>query len=239
MVGGGRLRRNTLLLLTAMVLAVSILAAAFLLTRFGLPLQANPSPTSTISPTPTPTPIPLPVIVRNTNTTEEQRALAAAEDLNATDVFNLAPFTGGYACANFIDSEVINYYNNSYERSHETDHFSYSASVYSWNQTHAFYDNATSSVCVSSPNGTIFFPSASGWGSQGLYAYLNSSVYQEVSALEIDFSFPSCYVVEMNLGYSQFLGPTAGFMSNVYQIVIVNEDFEPVLLCVQSQQAVS
>jgi hypothetical protein len=71
------------------------------------------------------------------------------------------------------------------------------------------------------------------------YAYLNGTRYQEISANKIDFSFSNCYVVEMKLEYSQFFGPTAGFMSDVYQIAIVSEDFKPVLLCTQSQQAVS
>jgi hypothetical protein len=226
------LPRKNLLLLVALLLVASVLAAALLLTRFGLPLQANPSPTS--KPSPTPSPTPFPAIIRSANTMEEKRALAAVEDLNATEAFNMPPFTwNGYAYANFIDSEVINYYNSSYESARETVQFSYSANVYTWNQTHAVYDKVSGSASVSSSNGTIWFPSA------GRYAYLNSSRYQEIKVDKIDFSFSNCYVVEMNLGYSQFLGPTAGFSCNVYQIVIVNEDFKPILLCTQSQHVIS
>jgi hypothetical protein len=204
------------------------------------------SPSST--PTSTPTPSPASgggekTIVRNADTTEEKMALAAAEAFNASEAFNRAPFTwNSYAYANFIDSEVINYYNNSYERSKETAQnviFSYDANVYAWNQTRAVYDRTSKSIRVSSPNGTIQFPSQRGWGTQIQNAYLNYSRYQEINLDEIDFSFSNCYVVEMRLRYSQVLGPTAGFMSDVYQIVIMNEDFKPILLCAQSQQGIS
>jgi hypothetical protein len=178
-------------------------------------------------------------IVRNANTTEEKRALAAVEDLNATEVFYMTPLTiNSYGYPNFINSEVINYYKSNYENAKGIIHFRYNADVHAWNQTHAFYVTGRS-ISVSSPNGTILFPLKDGWGIQTLYAYLNGTKYQEITADKIDFSFSNCYVVEMKFEYSQFLGPTAGVMSDVYQIVIVNEDFVPVLICAQSQKAIS
>jgi hypothetical protein len=207
------------------------------------PAMTTPSPTPTRNLTPTPSPVISggeETIIRNANTEEEKRALATAENLNATEAFNIAPFTwNGYPYANFIDLEVINYYNNSHQNAKETTLFSYSANVYTWNQTHAVYHKTSSSISVSSPNGTILLPTQGGWGTQIRYVYLNSSRYQEINANEINFNFSYCYIVEMNLGYSQFLGPTTGFSSSVHQIVIVNEDFKPVLLCTQSQQSIS
>jgi hypothetical protein len=196
-----------------------------------------------------PTPVPTPLsaangegeerIVRNTNTPEEKRALTATEDLNATEVFNIAALTvNDYGYPNFINSQVINYYNSNYESAKGITHFSYSANVHTWNQTHAVYMAGTS-ISVSSPTGIILFPLKEGWGVQIRYVYLNGTRYQEISADKIDFSFSNCYVIEMRLEYSQFLGPTAGIMSKVYQTVIVNEDFMPILICSQSQKAIS
>jgi hypothetical protein len=224
-IAGGGLRRNILILSVILFLAASVLAATLLLTRFGLPQAPTPTPSPAISD-------------GNGNTIEEKRALAAAENFNVTEAFNQAPFEGGYT-PNFIDSKVINYYNNSYECAKEITHFFYDANVYTWNQTHAIYDKTGSSINVSSPNGSILFPSQGGWGVQIRYAYLNNSRYQEINADEIDFNFSNSYVVEMTLGYSQFPGPTAGYMVDVYQIVVVNEDFKPILLCVQSQERFS
>jgi hypothetical protein len=207
---------------------------------------SNLSPIYTNSSIVTPTPTPSTVndkgeerIIRNANTPEEKRALAAAEDLNATETFKIAPITAnGYDYPNFINSEIINYYNSKYENAKGITQFSYSANVHTWNQTHASYV-AGMSISVSSPSGTILFPSKDGWGIEIRYAYLNSTKYQEISADKIDFTYSNCYIVEMRLEYSQFFGPTAGIMSEVYQIAIVNEDFTPILLCVQSQKAIS
>ena len=149
-------------------------------------------------------------IVRNVNTLDEKKALAAAEEPNATEAFNITPLTvNGYGYPNFINSEVINYYHSYYESAKGITHFSYSANVHTWNQTHAVYMTGMS-IMVSSPNGTILFPLNEGWGIQIRYAYLNGTKYQETSANKIDLSFSNCYVVEMRFEYSQFLGPTAG-----------------------------
>jgi hypothetical protein len=127
-----------------------------------------------------------------------EKGRSQQQKTSTPQTFNLAPFTWhSYAYANFIDSEVITYYNNSYERSKETAQsllFSYDANVYAWNQTHAVYDMTSSSIRVSSPNGTILFPSQRGWGIQIRNAYLTYSRYQEINADEIDFSFSNCYV---------------------------------------------
>jgi hypothetical protein len=207
-----------------------------------IPLS-NPSPMNTNSSIPTPTPTLTPVneekIIRNANTTEEKRALATAEDLNSTEIFNRASLIlNDYGYPNFINSEVINYYSGIYESAKGITHFSYIANVQTWNQTHAVYVTGMS-ISVSSPNGTILFPLKEGWGTQIQYSYLNYTRYQEISADKIDFSFSNCYVVEMRFEYSQFLGPTSGIMSDVYQIVIVNEDFTPILICAQSQKSIS
>ena len=210
-----------------------------------IPLS-TPSPMNTNSTIPTPTPtLSAPneeneeKIVRNTNTSEEKKALAIAEDNNATEALHIVPITDiGYSYPNFINSEVINYYHNKYENAKGITHCNYIATVHTWNQVHSIYEK-NRSIIISNPNYSIQFPSKEGWGIQIHYAYLNNSRYEELNADKIDFSFSNCYVVEMKLEYSQYLGPTAGDNAEVYQIVILNEDFIPVLLCVQSQKAIS
>jgi hypothetical protein len=201
-------------------------------------------------------------IVRNTDNAEEETALLAAENANYTDIFKVERFRGlggfsnpsdysQYTWANFIDAEVIKYYDNRFESLEgkpEDIEFSYEANVYAWNQIHIVngsppengsrYDD---SITVSSPNGTILFKNADftgpNWGM--VFFYGNSSGYREIQAGTIDLEFSNCYVMEMKLKYSEVYGPLAAFISNVYEIIIVDKNFTPLLLCVQSKYAIS
>jgi len=201
-------------------------------------------------------------IVRNTDNAEEETALLAAENANYTDIFKVERFRGlgwfsnpsdysQYTRANFIDAEVIKYYDNRFESLEgkpKDIEFSYEANVYAWNQIHIVngsppengsrYDD---SITVSSPNGTILFKNADftgpNWGM--VFFYGNSSGYREIQAGTIDLEFSNCYVMEMKLKYSEVYGPLAAFISNVYEIIIVDKNFTPLLLCVQSKYAIS
>jgi hypothetical protein len=198
-------------------------------------------------------------IVRNTDNAEEETALLAAENANYTDIFKVERFKGfsnssdysRYTWANFIDAEVIKYYDNRFESLEgkpKDIEFSYEANVYAWNQIHIVngsppengsrYDD---SITVSSPNGTILFKNADctgpNWGM--VFFYGNSSGYREIQAGTIDLEFSNCYVMEMKLKYSEVHGPLAAFISDVYEIIIVDKNFTPLLLCIQSIYAVS
>jgi len=198
-------------------------------------------------------------IARNTDNAEEENALSATENSNYTDIFNLNRFTGSensndtwpYTWANFIDAEVIEYYNDRFESLKGTPEgieFRYEANVYAWNQIRLVYvpppENGSiydDSIRVLSLNGSLLFRNADytgpAWGMR--FAYRNDSGYQEIQAGGIDFSFSKSYVVEMRLEYSEVWGPLAAFYADVYQIILVDQDFAPLLLCVQSEKLIS
>jgi len=75
------------------------------------------------------------------------------------------------------------------------------------------------------------------WGMR--FAYRNDSEYLKVMAEEINFSLPKSYVIEMTLEYDEIWGPLAAFFVEVYQIIIMDQEFVPYLFCTQSHQLIS
>ena len=201
-------------------------------------------------------------IVRNTSNIEEANALTIAENSNYTEIFNLQRFTTwnhdetwAYTWANFIDTQVIKYYDDRFENlkgriigKPEGIKFRYEANVFTWDQIRvvyvpppegaSIYDDA---IQVLSLNGSVLFGNAQytgpRWGMK--FAYWNDSECQRITAEEIDFSLSKSYVIEMTLNYDEVWGPLAGFLVGVYQIIIVDQDFSPFLFCVQSSQGIS
>jgi hypothetical protein len=220
----------------------------------------TPSPTPTFTPIPTPTPSPTPTptpggynksIIINTNTTEEENALSVANKFNYSSILKAERFysVGGsgyydYTFANFIDEEVLNYYDNRFESlkgQPKNMTFSYEANVYTWNQISVAYVSSTNSLHVISSNGTVLFKNAKYTGPIfGMRFFCqNDSGYQEIKTGQIDFSFSTSHLVEMKFKYSETYNPLAAFMSDVYQIIIFDEHFEPLFLCFQAQKLVS
>jgi hypothetical protein len=195
-------------------------------------------------------------IVRNISTVEEANALTFAENSNYTDIFNLQRFETwdnnkpwAYTWANFIDTQVIQYYDDRFENSKgklgnrrpEGIKFHYKANVSTWNQIRVVYIPAPDAIQVLSLNGSILFEKAvySGRVTGMKFAYRNDSEYQMITAEEIDFSLSKSCVVEMILEYCEYWGPLAAFSVRVHQIVIVDQDFLPLLFGVQCSQGVS
>ena len=197
-------------------------------------------------------------IVRNTSNVEEANALTFAENSNYSGIFNLQRFTTSnhnetwpYTWANFIDTQVIEYYDNRFENlkgEPKSIRFHYEANVFTWDQIRVVYVPAPEggniyddAIQILSPNGSVLFENAQytgpRWGM--LFAYRNDSEYREVMAEEINFSLSKSYVIEMKLIYDETWGPLAGFVVDVYQIIIVDQDLVPFLFCVQSKQFIS
>lgn len=194
-------------------------------------------------------------IIRNTDTPEEENALQAAENINYTDIFKIGRLTGlglsssnlsdysQYTYANFIDAEVLNYYEARYESLKGklwSMGFYYNANVSAWDKIQAVYVTPPTmypdTVRISGSNGTILNEYS---GYECRYAYGNNSGIQEIQASAIDFELSNCYIVEMRLDYSEAPGNLSGFHCIVYQTVIVDGNLKPLLICVQPEQAIS
>jgi hypothetical protein len=89
-------------------------------------------------------------------------------------------------------------------------------------------------IVISAPDGSFLLKDP---GHMQLF-YINQSGYQMIEQ-GYDFSFSDCYVVEMKLVYSEIYAPVAAFWSDVDQIVVLDRNFVPVLLCVESRGTVA
>jgi len=197
-------------------------------------------------------------ISRKTSNLQELYALAIAETSNYSHIFNVERFstynhneTWPYTWANFIDTQVIKYYDNRYENlKARTDftrpeyiRFHYEANVHAWDQIHVVYvpapegaSTSAGSIQILSQNDSVLLkpPQYAGLSSGMKLAYGNDSEHQVIAGEEIDFSLTKSYVVEMTLTYDEFYNGLAAFFVEVYQIVVVNQSLMPLLFCVES-----
>ena len=197
-------------------------------------------------------------VIRNTSNVEEANVLTLAENSNYSDIFNLQRFTTwnnnetwAYTWANFIDTQVIEYYSDRFENlkgKPERIKFHYEVNVSTWDQIRVVYVPAPEganiyddAMQILSPNGSVLFENAKytgpRWGMQ--FAHRNDSEYRSIVAEEINFSLSKSYVIEMTLTYNEIWGPLAAFYVKVYQIIIVDQNLVPSLYCVQSNQLIS
>ena len=198
-------------------------------------------------------------IARNIDNHEEESVLTAAESINYSAITSLERFDASsdpeaylnpgtylaYTCANFIDSEVIEYYQTRYENQQGKEYprqvkLTYEANVTKFSEFRIYNSPAPEGVTwhnitivMSAPNGSVAFNSA-----DMQFFYKNQSGYQ-MTEWEYDFSFSNCYVVEMKLFYSEIYAPVAAFFANIKQIVVLDRNFEPVLLGLESGMAVA
>ncbi len=199
-------------------------------------------------------------VSRSFDSQEEERALTAAESTNYSDIVSFERFEGSsnpedylnpgtylaYTYANFIDSEVINYYETrygdlqgkGYPRQIE---LSYEANATKRSEFRVFNSPApegvtwhNTTIVISNPDGSVKLKNSG----HMQFFYKNQSDYQMIE-WEYDFNFSDCYVVEMKLKYSETYAPLAAFISDVYQIVVLDQNYVPLLLGVETFSAVA
>lgn len=202
-------------------------------------------------------------IARNIDNQEEESALTTAESINYSAISSLERFDGSsdpeaylhpgtylaYTYANFIDSEVINYYETRYDNLQGKEgpkypkgiELTYEANVTKRSEFRIFNSPApegmtwhNNTIVVSAPNGSFLLKDLA---HMQLF-YRNQSGYQMVE-WGFDFNFSDCYVVEMKLVYYEGYAPLAAFWSDVYQIVVLDRNFMPVLVGVESRNIIA
>ena len=199
-------------------------------------------------------------IVRNFDNQNEETALSAAESINYSAIVSLERFDGSsdpeaylhpgtylsYTSANFIDSEVIDYYETRYDNMQGKGdpgriELTYEANVTKRSDFRIFRSPApqgvtwhNTTIVVSAPDGSLIRKDSTNLQ----IFYRNQSGYQ-MSEREYDFNFSDCYVIEMKLAYSETYAPVAAFFVDIEQIVVLDRDFVPVLVGVASGMAVA
>ena len=157
--------------------------------------------------------------------------MQSAENFDYPNASNIALQRGQYA--NFIDTDVVNYYSRLTETLQGGVNLDYEASSNMLSQAKVTITN--NSIQITSPTKTSTFIVKNGWGFTATVAYLNGSQYQSVKdTANLDLTV--CYLVRMNLVVSEVLGPTNGFANTIDQIVILNDSYIPVAFGFQSQR---
>jgi hypothetical protein len=183
-------------------------------------------------------------IIRKPTNLQEAMALAVAEYSNYSDIFGKPELTPVYLRdPMFIDADAIQYYNDRFDNFTEkawnkpkSIRFSYEAKVFTWDQIRVV---GNSEIQVQSLNGSVIIEYVSRVLGPMELAQWNGSNYDKVGVGDIDFSLSKSYVVEMTLEYEEYFGPLAASAVHAHQLVIIDEHFVAVLLCISSWWAVA
>ena len=220
-------------LLIISVLVVSIVVSYLALTRFAPSLFTHGEYKRAIT--------------RDFDNVEEENALIIAENINYPDIFHLTRLretTGPYkeTWANCIDTQVIEYYDDRLENLKGVRgkiEFEYEANVSTWKLIRLV--SSQSHMRVQSSDGivlheTIQYP-YSGWDMK--FAHRNDSRYFAISAKEINVTLSMGYIVQMTMRYYEWWSSLAAFLVDNYQLIVMDQDFTPLLVCLQSVQGIS
>jgi len=194
-------------------------------------------------------------IIRNFNTPDEEHALTTAESVDYTTITGNKRFDTkdsedykhpgtyiSYVYAKFIDTEVLKYYQERYDYQQKQTNpkgvtLSYIANVtklahvHISNEMRDIYSSSHMSIVFYDPDKSTALPTKFMSPTDTTVYYKNQSKYQVLPS-ELDLTFSNCYVVEMKCQYSEYYGPTAAWWADAYQIVILDQNLVPVLICI-------
>ena len=178
-------------------------------------------------------------IERNAKNEFEVQALRTVENFNYSSIFGLSRFEEvGDVWANFIDLLVIEYYNDTYNslqqrRASHNVSFHYTANVSSYDRINVILDR-NDRLFVVDENDSLLLeaPEFAGvdWGMK--FAHWSGSGYEILDG-PFSLNFSNSCVLEMSLRFDDVFGNLGAYYVWVYQLIVVDENLEPVLLCVQ------
>ncbi len=152
-------------------------------------------------------------IQRNYSDAGERKAIEIAENnINYENYTNMPRFHGQRA--NYIDSSVIEYYNESFFSAKKTNKADVS---YDYSANAKFYPALSNSNFSASTNYIIF--KINGTESSRLNSY--------------NTTLKNVYLVDMLLRYMEVEGPYAGYSISTHQIIIMDEDYNLKLIVLE------
>jgi len=199
-------------------------------------------------------------ISRNIDNKEEETVLSTVESINYSSILSKERFIDSsdpeaylhpgtyltYTQANFIDSEVINYYETRYDNMQGKGDpkqigLTYEANVTKRSEFRVFKSPAPEGVTWH--NTTIVISALDGSltredSADMQFFYRNQFGYQ-MTEWSYDFNFSDCHVIEMKLEYSEIYAPLAAFFVDIEQILVLDAEFNPILVGVESGMAVA
>lgn len=187
-------------------------------------------------------------IEKNIDNEEEAKALEIAENYNYSEVFNIERFENGdFTYANFVDSQVIEYYNKKYEimEDQEAEHdieFIYQADVYNISELQIIYDHIPDyeeyELEIYDESNRIL--KIKGEILPRIITVFNDTNYT-LKDINKDFQieFSEVYLVYQDFEYSDFWGPKAGRATLIVQIVVLNKEYQPLFILIDSGHLIS
>lgn len=191
-------------------------------------------------------------IVRNFNTPQEERALTVAESVvdyatitgekrfniqGSEDYKNIGTYIS-YPYVNFIDQEVLNYYQERYnyqlkQTSPKGVTLNYMANVTQLAHVRITNDERTL-IFYDADKSIPWTPTNFRWSSAAdiHVFYKNQMEYQKLKSDDVDLTFFNCYVIEMKCQYHEYYAPLAAFWAESQQIVILDQNLTPILICI-------
>jgi hypothetical protein len=188
-------------------------------------------------------------IVINVDTPNEERALTTAESVYYTaitgkehiymrgseDYKHLGTYIS-YAYANFIDAEVLKYYQERYDYQQKQTSpkgvtLNYMANV--TQLAHVSITNDGDVFVFYDVDNSVALTTAIFWYpvSDTHIFYKNQTGYQKLRS-DVNLNFSDCYFVEMTCRYHEYYAPLAAWWAETRQIVILDQNFVPVLICI-------
>ncbi len=67
-------------------------------------------------------------------------------------------------------------------------------------------------------------------GGNGKYAYNSNAGIHEINETIINFRFNNCFVINMELGYSEAYGIQSAYFFHIYQTIIMDKNFNPLFI---------
>ncbi|UCG68558.1 MAG: hypothetical protein JSV09_12215 [Thermoplasmata archaeon] len=189
------------------------------------------------------------IIQRNADDDEEGHILSVVENFSYSDVFDVERFDNGEyeKWANFIDFEVIEHYNSEFERlrdqgaRHDVS-FTYKAEVYNIDQLNLLYDyiHERDEYTLELFNSSVTFLRIEEYFFPDIIAEFNGTnlaYYNHEFSFQTNFS--NVYVVHLFLYYSDGWGSLAGYAVLIDQIVIMNREFQPLFIIIDTNHWIS
>ena len=194
-------------------------------------------------------------VVRNFDTPDEERVLTAAEsvdyttitgdkrfDMNGSEDYKRPGTYISYVYANFIDTEVLKYYQERYDyqqkqTSPKSATLSYTATVTKLanvrisNEMREVYEYSHESIIFQDIDSATLLPTEFMSPSDTKVYYKNQSEYKVLQP-GFNLTFSNCYVVEMKCQYFEYYTPTAAWWADACQIVILDQNLTPLLICI-------
>jgi hypothetical protein len=184
-------------------------------------------------------------IYREANSDDCRKALEIAENYNYSTELNIDPFDGNWA--NFIDKDILNHYKKEFEdlkdswARHNVE-LTYIAEVLNLTDLELNYNSfsGTNGYNLRIYSNREKIETIKGEGRPQVITLINKDNETSYDAnKDFNITFQNVYLVDLELIYSDYYDMFAGYFLEINQLIIVDMDFRPVFIFIDSEKGES